>query len=414
MQHFTTTMVRFCILRNCVHGNLYIYILINMGLFHRSLFDAMMAWSALHLAHIKQRSNRDAAQRYERAYTALIEDLGHGVAPSLLLATIWFLLQYQLILAEGVEGFCELIDLAADVARAELQDNDPETSLSRIGPVGSLVLVWMSARADQAAYLGLGGSLLSCLKTYPYIYELVEASSISVDGEDAADIVFMAREQICSRQKPSEMQACMRLSFRNVTVAGQIKILWRAHGQPVDNRPAWDAIRTSLDVLRHEIEQDDTPAARAALGVATGDLAAMPVVDAICYNRLLLLAGYYSTLIVYHNHRPCASPAADDLELLCPEECAGRIIRLCQRVVAERHDSPNGIWPPSILIAGITTRDPVYQGWAINAFRMAERWGAHIVKARKLLEAVVRRQNLTGQKADLIQVMKETTGLFIF
>jgi hypothetical protein len=56
----------------------------------------------------------------------------------------------------------------------------------------------------------------------------------------------------------------------------------------------------------------------------------------------------------------------------------------------------------------------VYQAWAIHAFEKAERWGAHIVKTRRLLEAVVRRQNSTGERADLIQMMKETTGFFIF
>ncbi|OAA59657.1 c6 zinc finger domain containing protein [Niveomyces insectorum RCEF 264] len=417
LHHFTTTMVRFCILRNCTHDNLYSYILMNMGLFHSTLFDAMMAWSALHLAHIQKMSIQVARARYDRAYTALIEDLGRGVAPTLLLATAWFLLQYQLILAESVESFCELIDLSAEVARAELQNHDAETAMKRIGPVGSLILVWMNFRDSQAAHLGLGGRLLGCLKTYPYIYDLVDTSSISNEGSgnSSPDIVFMEREQISGQIAPSEMQTCMKLSFQNVTVAGQIKFLGRSEMTKAvheSNVAVWETIRSSLGLLRRDIELDDTDAARAALGVAMGDLSAMPVVDPIHYNRLLLLVAYYTTVITYYNNRP--GDLSHDPELLAPEMCADRMIRLCQRVEAARPDSPQGIWPTHALIAGTTTRDPIYQAWAVHSFEKAERWGAHIVKARILLDAVIRKQNATGKKANIVEVMKETTGVFIF
>ena len=419
LHHFTTTMVRFCILRNCMHDNLYSYILLNMGMFHSTLFDAMMAWSALHLAHIQKQSSSSAAARYSRSYTALMEDLNHNVAPSLLLATAWFLLQYQLIFAESVESFCELIDLSAEVARAELKNHDAETAMQRIGPIGSLILVWMSFRDSQAAHLGLGGRLLGCLKTYPNIYELVNASSVSSEGSGHSlpDIVFMEREQIRKQisgsGRTSEMQNCMKLCFQNVTVAGQIKFLGRnKEAGPLGNDAAWEAVRANLSLLQRDIELDDTEAARAALGVAIGNLAAMPVVQPIHYNRLLLLAAYYATVIQYHNNRP--GEPCHDSELLLPEECADRMIRLCQRVEAARPNSPQGLWPTHALIAGTTTRDPIYQAWALHTFERAEKWGAHIVKARVLLDAVVRKQNSTGKRVDIIEVMRDTTGVFIF
>jgi hypothetical protein len=410
LQHFTTTMVRFCLLRNTTDEHLYSYILINFALFHSTLFNAMLAWSSLHLAHVQNRSNDDARERYGRAYTALIEDMGHDVTPTLLLATIWFLMQYQLILAEGVEGFCELIDLAAEVARAELQDRDAEASMNRFGPIGSLMLVWMSARDSQATYLGRGGRLLGCLKSYPYIYELVDGSSISNNADEASHNSFIVREGAVQRSRPNELQKCMKLSFKNVTVAGQIKILGRNQMQRMSSS-AWGTVRANLGVLRYEVEQDDTSAAEAALKVAMGDFSAMPVIDPIHFNRLLLLAEYYASLIEYHNHQPYA---VQEAQLPSPQECATRIMYMCERVQTEQPNSPQGVWPMHIFIAGITITDPIYQAWAIRALEKAERWGAHIVKTRKLLEAVIRRQNSTGQRANLVQVMEETTGLFIF
>lgn len=406
LQHFTSTMVRYCILRNTVHSNLYIHILTSLALFHSTLLDAMLSWSALHLAHLRRRTFDDAKLRYNRTYTALIEDLAHNTSPTLLLATIWFLMQYQLMLAEGVDGFCELLNLAADVARAEFQASDTETSMKRIGPIGSLILVWMSARDSQIAYLGMGGRLLGCLRSYPHVYELVEISSVSDEAENP-DVQFMSREEIAARPVPSEMQACLKLSLRSVTLGGQIKILGRHHGMRTDSS-AWETIRASLEVLRCEIEEDQSLPGIAALAVAEGDVDAMPVVTPICYNRLLLLAGYYTTLIEYNKQR-----GDDDLMIRNPQDCANRVIRLCQRASMERPNSPQAIWPTQILMAALTTRDPVYQSWVIGAFKDAERWGSNMVKTRKLLEEMIRRQKSTGEKADLIEVMKETTGLFL-
>ncbi|CAK7197781.1 hypothetical protein SEUCBS139899_000429 [Sporothrix eucalyptigena] len=311
-------MVPFCILRNCMHDNLYSYILLNMGMFHSTLFDAMMAWSALHLSHVRKHSSSSPRQRYAHAYTALIEDLSHGM--------------YQLLLAESVESFCELIDLSAEVARAELHNHDAETAMHRIGPVGSLILVWMSFRDSQASYVGLGGRLLGYLKTYPYIYELVDVSSVSREGSghSSPDIVFMERDQIrkqiSGHGKASEMQTCMKLNFQKCN--------------------PWDAICANLGRLRRDIELDDTEATRAALGVAMGNLAAMPVVEPIHYNRLLLLAAFYTTVIQYHNSGP-GEPFADSA-LLPPEVYADRMIRLSQRVEAAR--------PPQIMTDAATNR----------------------------------------------------------
>ena len=51
LQNFTTTIVRFCILRNPVHDHFYTRILTNMGLFHSNLFEVLMVYSAFHCSY---------------------------------------------------------------------------------------------------------------------------------------------------------------------------------------------------------------------------------------------------------------------------------------------------------------------------------------------------------------------------
>ncbi|KIA75775.1 hypothetical protein HK57_00389 [Aspergillus ustus] len=415
--HFTSTMAGFCILRNTVHDNLYMHILTSLGLFHSTILDAMLAWSALHLAHVRQTSNQNAKLRYHKAHTALLEDLAHNVSPALSLASIWFLMQYQIMLADGVDAFSNLLGLASTVVKAELYGKDASASLRRIGPIGSVILVWMSARACQVASLGFGDQLLSCLKTYPYMYELVDSSSLDTEEAEESDPRIINNPHITAADDESrQMQLCMKLSLRHVTLSGQIKVIGRMHAAGAsDSAAAWEPVRASLKTLREEIEQCPSPSARAALDVAMGKPSAMPDVDPLGYNRCLLLGGYYTTLIKYSHHQPDAFDDDGTSPLPSPDECANRVLRICQKIMAKHPNSPRGVWPSKILLAGITTRDPIYQSWALRALEQAERWGQNMVKTRQLFEAALRRQSQTGQQqnVDLRDLMRQTTGYFI-
>ncbi|RDW59226.1 hypothetical protein BP5796_12150 [Coleophoma crateriformis] len=402
-------MVRFCVLRNCEHDNLYGYILTTMGLFNESLFYAMMAWSSLHIAHLKKIPAQDAEFRYERAMCLLHQELVESSDIDVLLTTIWFLLQYELLLAKGVEKFQKLLSYTADILKAEIKRHRTSaTAKNRIGPIGSIVLVWMSARDSQASHYGSAGRLLGFLKMYPHIYDIVDKSDVSADpiasqnwtlGPDVQDL------------ETPQLQACMRLSLRNQIVHGQIVLLGRWRSAAADST-SWASVLTSLEILRKEVEEENSPAAVAALAVSKGSLGAMPVISALGYNRLLLLASYYHCLITYQRFKPESSLPSDGT-LLEAEECALRIIRIQQRVTHARPNSPQAFWPTSLFHAAITTKDPVYQSWVVRTFQLAERWGGNLVKSRILLENILERQARTANSVDFIQVMKETTGYFV-
>lgn len=421
LQHYTDTMTRFCILRNNAKDNLYNILLLKMGLFHKTLFDAMMSWSALHMAHIKQESMQESIKRYQSARTALTEDIEHGLAPDVLLVTIWFLMQFQILLAQGIEELCALIGLAADIAGANFKETSSHPA--RIGPVGSMVLVWMCARDCQVAYLGQGGKLLGCLRAYPHIYDFIDKSSVldiqmhrTQEQNESNQSFYLTpaspiiaadtANHVASQSNAQQMQACMGLSFRIGVVAGQIQVL----ACRSLNRPAWDSVRTSLDVLQNKIERHGSSAARAALSVAIGNLNTNTPIEPLQYNRLLLLSGYYVAVLRYQTHCPVADEAP---EVLCAEECANRVLRICQRVASSRPDSPQGTWSTHIFMAAIATRDPIYQQWAIQALEKASTWGPNMVKTYELLKMIIERQNLTGNQENLLGMMMQTTGVFL-
>ncbi|RFU31683.1 hypothetical protein B7463_g4646, partial [Scytalidium lignicola] len=409
LQHFITTMVRFCVLRNCEHDNLYIYILTTMGLYHESLFCAMMAWSSLHLAHLRKRSPRDAESRYEKAIRLLQQDLTEEFNIDLLLTTIWFLLQYQLLLANGVDKFQQLLSCSADIIKAEIDRRQTsETALNRIGPIGSIVLVWMSARDSQASHFGSARRLLGYLKMYPDIYDLVDKSDVLKDPSVSANWPSGSSLQDV---ETLQLQLCMRLSLRIQIVHGQIILLGRWKPTITDST-SWTSVLVNLEILKREVEEDDSPTAIAALAVAKGSLCSMPSISALGYNRLLLLSSYYGTLITYHTHNPKNLSTSGEM-MIEAAECAARIIRIQQRVTHARPNSPQAFWPTTLFHAATVTKDPVYQSWVVRTFALAERWGGNLVKSRILLEHILDRQNRSGTRVDFLEVMKETTGYFV-
>ncbi|KAL3425014.1 C6 zinc finger domain-containing protein [Phlyctema vagabunda] len=404
-QHFVSTMVRFCQLRNSTEDNLYSYILTTMGLFHECLFNAMMAWSSLHLAHLRSKSMRDAEDRHDHAVQLLQEDSTNGTHIDVILATMWFLLEYERLMAGGVDKVRKLLDHAADAIEVEL--GNKVASLSRIGPIGSIVLVWMSALDCQAAHFGGAGRILGQLQMYPHITKFIETSAVTEDTPMSKDWSVAPSVQT---EETKQLQACMRLNLRTIILTGQIILLgrWQA---TAPGTASWAAVNTGLETLEKEVEEDKSLPAIDALSIAKGGaFTAAPALSALGYNRLLLLASYYAAIILYQQFQPSVAQDGDLSNVT--EECAARIIRISLRITREQPNSPPAMMN-TLFIAATVIKDQIYQAWSISMFEKAERWGSNMAKARKLLESIIDRQNRVGSRVDFVEIMKESTGHFI-
>lgn len=421
LQHFMTTMIHFCILRNSLHNSLYPHILATMGLYHQCVLSAMLAWSSLHLTQLQSRPLDDASLRYRNAKALLLKDMTLDLPVDVALTALWFLTQYQFLLADGLDEFQDLLSRAADVLAPEL-DKSADSVTPRIGPIGAVILVWMCARDSQMTYFGGGGRLLGLLKTYPHIYPLIDKAT---SAEDASTSIHWASSPKSKGSDSDHLQACMRLSFRLQTVVAQIVLLGRwDHPESGDQGAAWISALMSLTILQQEIEEEQSiPAAVDALAVAKGSLTALPTISPLAYNRLLLLASFYNAIISFRNNKPfepeapvitpvsqgsTTSATSATGPLPDCEECAHRIIRITQRVTRDRPNSPRAFWPFSLFHAAITTKDPIYQSWCIRTFEKGEVWGRNLVKARELIEYIIDHQNRSGQALDHVKAMEDS------
>lgn len=408
LRHYLNNMTKFCKMEQSQQESMYTAIFSTLALSHQQLFQAMLAWSSLHLAQLRSLSLSDAEERFSRAMQLLKSDEEAFEHLEVTLTTIWFLLQYQCLLADGVDIFCDLLDHATELLRQLFDDYSKDDAIARLGPVGTRVMVWMTAYDARAASVGKAGRLLGCLRTCPYLNHLIEHSITAGMGTTLKGMPH--RTSVTSRS--SAYAGSLQLAVRLRMVLGQVKLLHRRGTTDEDYR-GWAAVETSLRALMAEIDDKSNLEAQAARGVAEGSTSLLPEVSSDGYNQMMLLATLYVAIILYQSFRPTMGMLVVE-DFLPARDCALRAIRLMNRISAARPDSPQSVWPHLIFIAALACEDPVYQSWCIRTLLNAEVWGENLRKTRALLETMINMQNRTGhQTVDYAAVMETNSGLFI-
>lgn len=403
LQHYLTTMTKFSKMRSSNQEPVYTTIFSTLALSHQQLFQAMMAWSSLHLSQTKGSSTKDAEQRYVQASTMLLEDPEPLEHLNVTMNTIWILLQYEHLLATGVDKFCHLLKYAADILQKLFDQYNKGEAMARLGTTGVRALVWMSAFDARATLFGKAGHLLGTLRRCSYIYELIDECA-SVTESSASDM---------QRGLPiaSSYESSLRLAIRLRMILGQIRLL-RLSQDSEEQRRGWSAVDDSLRTLRSELDEKQNLIAQSVRCVAQGDSTAMPHVSSDHYNRMMLCATFYGAVILYQECRPPPTAFAID-EFIPSADCALRVIRLANRASMARPNSPQATWPHLLFLAGMVCKDPVYQSWVIQSLQKAEVWGKNLYKTRVLLEAIISRTTPSTKVDDIVAIMHQTTGLFI-
>lgn len=391
-------MVKFSKMRSSDQDEMYTTIVSTLALSHRQLFEAMMAWSSLHLAQVGGKSMSKAQERFDLSNQLLMEDLEPLEHLDVTMLTIWFLLNYECLLADGVAKCCNLLKYASDLLRQLLDTCDKQQAMDRLRYVGVRIVVSMSALDARAAFFGNAGHFLGTLRRCSYIYELIAKCPPSHVGGEPRNLP----------QSPYQTSLCLAVRLR--MIMGQIKLL-NISKDAEEKRRGWDAVDAGLRMLRRELDGRDC-VTQAVFGVARGDAGAMPDVSAHQYNQMMLLATFYGASILYQEYRPTSRNFVTD-EFLPAADCALRLIRLAERANRARPDSPQSVWPHLLIVAAMACQDPIYRSWVVQILKGAESWGTNLHKSRLLVEAIVDRIQRTGKVDDLLSIMEQTTGLFV-
>ncbi|KAI2623113.1 hypothetical protein GGR54DRAFT_37143 [Hypoxylon sp. NC1633] len=405
LQHYLSTMVKFAKIRSSASDNIYCYIFTNMGLTHQPLYEAILAWAALHLAHVRSSPASDAGDRYQRAAGLLYDDVRAAEHVDLTLVTVWILLQYELFAARGVDRFIRLLNYAADVVEGVFEHNHIDDVKEQLGSIGLRVFMWLSAYDGRAAPFGHSCRLLRCLKLHSSIYNVVDSRS---RGQVGHPIEFGT----------AESKACLRLALRLNIIRGSCILLGRWQADSMEQESAWATLQSSFQSVWQEIEESSVPASKLSTRVANGEMDVPITANPLEYNWMQLLATYYSNAILYLHHYPGSRADSQDQETGLPplpsaEECAARIIRLSRHVSLSHPNSPQAIWPPTLFQAGVVADDPIYQSWVLAAFAQAEAWGPNLRRTRLLLERIVKYPKEVRLRLDITTLMDDLGGPFV-
>ncbi|OIW26898.1 hypothetical protein CONLIGDRAFT_647030 [Coniochaeta ligniaria NRRL 30616] len=398
IQHYLNVMTQYTKVRGPGDENIYTQIFSNMALFYKPLFEAIMSWTGLHLGHARREPAliQKAEQRYLHAVSLihLDQDVAHHFELSLV--TIWFALQFELLAARGIDTFCQHLQFTADLVDAHRLHQKAGGQAIPLGPIGVRVLIWLGTYDARASWVGRAGRLLQNLELYCADHDFLEA----------------AFPDTPSGSRSTELLPFLRLTLELDTVEARIVQLNR---RPVTPPAAiWAAAQSNLMSIQERLESNATVAPILSWMLGSSRSSITTKITTACFNYLLLLAACYSLIISFHRMLP-APAAALGLpdKLLSAEAASARIVRISSWVCKLRPPSPQNIWPSILFRVGIETTDLVHQEWAIKQFADAELWGANFGKTRVLLEQVIKRQSHEGARVDFLDVMRQTTGLFI-
>lgn len=396
IQHYLNVMTQYTKIRSSGDENIYTQIFSNMALFYAPLYNAIMAWTALHLGQTRAEPDlvQKAEHRYDNAISLMHQDQEVALHFELSLVTIWFALQFELLAARGVDSFFRHLEFTADLVDAHRRHQKAGGAAAPLGPIGSRVLIWLGTYDARAAWIGGAGRLLQNLELFCSDYDFISAAFPHV--QPGAD--------------PSDLKSCLHLTFdidsldnriaqlNNRAVVAPIAVLITVQSdllslqQRLESAPAFAPILTSI-----------FRPARALSGKVTTRL----------FNDLLLLSACYSLIISFHRMIPASVEANMPGKLMSAEAAATRILRIASWVYRLRPPSPQNIWPRILFLAGSETTDLVYQDWVIKTLTEAERWGGNFSKIRVLLEDVIQKQSQEGVRVDYLEAMRQSTGLFI-
>ncbi|KAI1386731.1 uncharacterized protein F4822DRAFT_325315 [Hypoxylon trugodes] len=394
IQHYLNVMTNYAKIRCSGDENIYSHIFSNMALFYAPLYNALMAWTALHLGQTRGEPDmvRKAEERYAHAVSLTHRDQNVALHFEISIVTIWFALQFELLAAKGIETFCQHLEFAADLVDAHRRHQRAGGEATPLGHIGCRMLVWLGAYDSRASCIGGSGRLLQILESFRLEYDFIDAAFPNFPGST------------------DDLKPCLRLSLELDYMESRIVQLHRRPG----TAPAaiWSSVQSGLIAMRERLEGDPSVAPIIAyITNPTRSLAAR--ITTKRFNSLLLLATFYGVVITFHRMLP-AHIAIETLGKLLPAEAAASyIIRLASWVCRFRPSSPQNIWPRLLFLAGIETTDLAYQDWAINALTDAEIWGANFRRTRLLLERIIDVQSTKGARVDYLDVMRRDTGLFI-
>lgn len=425
IQHFLNSMKQYSTkLRETLDEDPNCEMFSNVGLFNAQAFHAIMAFAARHLSQTQHGLLHEAELRYQRATALLLQDEDPYSHLDISIVTVWFLLQYELLFANGMIRFCNLLAHLAHVL-----DSYDSRRPSGLTMLGARTLVWLSCYDARAlASGGRAGYLLKSLENFLILRPFLKEPMSAVNGG------LLPLSDVFPVTCRLDHTSTLRLRFRNNLLHGRILMLLPNSEDGLDpsgvHDADWHSIRLELLEIHDIFGRRTDEVTGFPIKIATGKLA-LPggTLSCLRFGHLLALSSLYAAFIDYHQALRAAKRNNMDIQVKCSDaacrcqmsgflsssECSARMMRIAHCVAAHRPKSPQSMWPSLLFTAGIESEDGIHLEWILNSLKGTETWAPHFLQTRRLLEAVLDYQGKSGKtvQADILRIQAETTGPFV-
>lgn len=425
IQHFLNSMKQYSTkLRETLDEDLNCEMFSNMGLFNAQAFHAIMAFAARHLSQTQPGLLDEAELRYQRATALLLQDEDPYSHLDISIVTVWFLLQYELLFANGVIRFCNLLAHLAHVL--ESYDSRRPSGLTMLG---ARTLVWLSCYDARAlASGGRAGYLLKSLENFLVLRPFLKEPMSPVNGG------LIPLSDVFPVTCRLDHTNTLRLRFRNNLLHGRILMLLPNPEDGFDSSNVddadWHSICLELLEMHDIFDRCTDELTGFPIKIATGKMT-LPggTLSCLRFGHLLALSSLYAAFIDYHQALRAAKRNNMDIRAECSDaacrchmfgflsssECSARMMRIAHCVATHRRKSPQSMWPSLLFAAGIESEDGIHIEWILNSLKGTEAWAPHFLQTRRLLEVVLDYQGKSGKivQADILRLQAETTGPFV-
>ncbi|KAF2489061.1 hypothetical protein BU16DRAFT_567247 [Lophium mytilinum] len=310
IQHYLNVMSRYTKIRHTGSDRIYSQIFSNMALFYAPLYNAIMAWTELHLGQTKSEFHPETArERYNHAIASMHADQDIAQHFEHFIVTIWFLLQHELLAARDVESFCQHLEYAADIVEAHRRHLKAGGKVLPLGPLGARVLVWLGSYDARASHAGSKGRLLQNLEPLSGGHDFIGAAFPGASSDPAT----------------ADLKSCLRLMLDLDVLESSILQLPTKSGIA----PASIFASIRIDLLTTLDRVEGSPLiAPAVSAVANPSRSLGGKLTAKHFNWLLLLANIYSIAITYHRMMSRCARHDDADDLINSGVASARIIRI--------------------------------------------------------------------------------------
>lgn len=421
--HYSHVMSRFYSVKD-PSWNFYSYVADRLASRYMPLKYAILGWSALHISIIESSSSEIGNKYYNIALVAMV-NYKDKIPIELFLVTAYFLVQFDIM--AGTRHTYQILRFVWSTLRIG-RLFESKSRVPKLTPFAYQIIIWL-------LYVDIRSALFSGNITFPdYIF----GTSTEVDHgrkhKSRVKETKMDRNpniEYLSTSETYEKRAVSNIFSKSKNLLKGIYGSWYPDEYTKDDSLQENILvlmvrnmmmfgrlirlRNWLNQCGNSTEFDTKSLVKeiSILQVQNQKLTELCGSSRMSAFHVLIENALMNAIIIYFD-RICYPDIRTNKKC---QKAASEILKIAVQLKTLRPKGTPGStqWPFPLFIAGVETTDVVYQNWIAKELSDSDKegWGLNLGKTRILFKECIAKQEETGRRIDIGDVMARKTGVFV-